>query len=85
MEYLSGKISISSSFDCFQWAFIMYFHQLHISLPFHLFRLLLFGSPFCRLDYGSIFLWNLIFVARIGPIVVKFNAWWRGGSFVRGS
>ena len=60
---------MSSSFVCFCGFLSCTFTSYLILSLFILFRLLLFGSSFCRLEtFGSNLLCNLIFVGGIGLV-----------------
>ena len=50
----------------------MVLYLLNISLPFHFFRLLCLGWPFCRLEVcGSSLLWRLLPVGGIRLVVCQ--------------
>ena len=50
----------------------MFLYLLNISLPFHFFRLLCLGWPFCRLEVcGSSLLWRLLPVGGIILVVCQ--------------
>ena len=50
----------------------MFLYLLNISLPFHLFRLLCLGWPFCRLEVcNSSLLWRLLPVGGVGLVACQ--------------
>ena len=50
----------------------MVLYLLNISLPFHFFRLLCLGWPFCRLEVcGSSLLWRFLPVGLVGQVACQ--------------
>ena len=50
----------------------MFLYLLNISLPFHLFRLLCLGWPFCMLEVcGSSLLWRFLPVGGVGRVACQ--------------